>query len=121
MHHIDADWASGYIAWRQLYKNVTSDIVQILDATSQKTTLRVGIHQNSLSVDSNIYSITDKLNNVKPSLKFTHELEYNCTLPFLDILLIMNINKLEFKVYRKTTCKNDHIHATTTILKAVSS
>ena len=38
------------------------------------------------------------------------KLEYNCTLPFLDILLIRNINKLEFKVYRKTTCKNDHIH-----------
>ena len=59
-------------------------------------------------LDSN--SITDKLNNVEPSLKFTHELEYNFTLPFLDILLIRNINKLEFKVYRKTTCKNDHIH-----------
>ena len=60
--------------------------------------------------DLELNSITDKLNNVEPSLKFTHELEYNCTLPFLDILLIRNINKLEFKFYRKTTCKNDHIH-----------
>ena len=60
--------------------------------------------------DLDLNSITDKLNNVEPSLKFTHELEYNCTLPFLDILLIRNINKLEFKVYRKTTSKNDHIH-----------
>ena len=60
--------------------------------------------------DLGLHSITDKLNNVEPSLKFTYELEYNCTLPFLDILLIRNINKLEFKVYRKTTCKNDHIH-----------
>ena len=57
-----------------------------------------------------LHSITDKLNNVEPSLKFPYELEYNCTLPFLDILLIRNINKLEFKVYRKTTCKNDRIH-----------
>ena len=28
----------------------------------------------------------------------------------MDILLIRNINKLEFKGYRKPTCKNDHIH-----------
>ena len=36
----------------------------------------------------------------------------NTTAPnlFLDILLIRNINKLEFKVYRKPTCKNNHIH-----------
>ena len=58
----------------------------------------------------NLHSITDKLNNVEPSLKFTYELDYNYTLPFLDILLIRNINKLEFMVYRKPTCKNDPIH-----------
>ena len=29
---------------------------------------------------------------------------------FWTLLLIRNINKLEFKVYRKPTCKNDHIH-----------
>ena len=36
----------------------------------------------------------------------------NTTTPylFLDILLIRNIKKLEFKGYRKPTCKNDHIH-----------
>ena len=55
------------------------------------------------SQDLDLHSITDKLNNVEPSLKFTYEL-------FLDILLLRNINKLEFKVYRKPTCKNDHIH-----------
>ena len=74
--------------------------------------------------DLDLNSITDKLNNVEPSLKFTHELEYNCTLPFLDILLIKNINKLEFKVYRKTSVKTTtftFIHTTTTILKEVSS
>ena len=60
--------------------------------------------------DLSLHSITDRLNNVEPSIKFTYELEYNSTLPFLDILLIRNINKLEFKVYRKPTCKNNHIH-----------
>ena len=60
--------------------------------------------------DLDWHSITDRLNNVETSLKFTYELEYNSTLPFLDILFIRNINKLEFKVNRKPTCKNDHIH-----------
>ena len=58
--------------------------------------------------DLDLHSITDRLNNVE-RIKFTYELEYN-TLPFLDILLIRNINKQECKVYRKPTCKNDHIH-----------
>ena len=57
-----------------------------------------------------LHNITDRLNNVEPSIKFTCELAYNSTLPFLDILLMRNINKLEFKVYRKPTCKNDQIH-----------
>ena len=60
--------------------------------------------------DLDLHSIIDRLNNVEPSIKFTYELESNSTLPFLDILVIRNINKLEFKVYRKPTCKNYHIH-----------
>ena len=59
--------------------------------------------------DLDLHSITDKLNNIEPSIKFTCELEYNSILPFLDILLIRNI-KLKFKVYHKPTCKNDHFH-----------
>ena len=42
--------------------------------------------------DLDLHSITDRLNNVEPSLKFTYEFEYNSTLTFLDILLIRNIN-----------------------------
>ena len=60
--------------------------------------------------DLDWHSITAWLKNLKPSIKFTYELEYNSTLPFLDILLIRNINKQEFKVYHKPTCENDHIH-----------
>ena len=44
------------------------------------------------------------------TLTFTDELENNNTLPFLDILLINNNNKLEFKVHHKSTDENDHIH-----------
>ena len=60
--------------------------------------------------DLELHSITDRLDNVEPSIKFTYKLESNSNLPFLDILLIRIINKLEFKVYRKPTCKNDQIH-----------
>ena len=70
--------------------------------------------------DLGLHSITDRLNNVEPSITFPNELKYNSTLTFLDILLIRNINKLEFKVYRKTTTFS-FIHTTTTILKEVSS
>ena len=36
-------------------------------------------------------------------------LESNNTLPFFDVLLIRNIDKLEFRVYHKPTGKNHHI------------
>ena len=35
--------------------------------------------------DLDLHSITDRLNNVEPSIKFRFELEYNSTLHFLDI------------------------------------
>ncbi|KAJ8933054.1 hypothetical protein NQ318_014942 [Aromia moschata] len=45
-----------------------------------------------------------KLNNRFPTIKFTYEVEHNEQLPFLDVLVIRNIeNKLEFDVYRKET------------------
>ena len=58
----------------------------------------------------NLSYIIDKLNDVEPSIKFTHELEQNHTLPFLDTLIINNNNILEFEVYHKNTNKNDYIH-----------
>ena len=60
--------------------------------------------------DLDLHSITVRLNNEELStIKFTYELESNNKLTFLDIILIRNVNKLKFKVYRKSTCKNDHI------------
>ena len=60
--------------------------------------------------DLDLHSISDRLNHVEPSMKFTYELKSNSTLPFMDILLIRNINKQEFKVYCKPISKNDHIY-----------
>ena len=54
--------------------------------------------------------ITDRWNNIEPTINFTHELGNINTLEFFDILLI-NVNKeLEFKVHRKSTNKNDYTH-----------
>ena len=42
---------------------------------------------------------------MEPFMKFTYELKFNNTFPFLNDLLIRNIDKLEFKLYRKPTHK----------------
>ena len=57
-----------------------------------------------------IKEIAEKLNNVDPSINFTHEKESNNPIPFPDILIIKSQNSLTFKVCRKPTNKNDHIH-----------
>ena len=57
--------------------------------------------------EHNIPQIIQKLSQVEPSINFTSRLEKNDSLPFLNILLINNNNKLEFKVYHKINNKND--------------
>ena len=53
------------------------------------------LHQNL-----KIEEITEKLNNVEPSINFTYEKESNNSIPFLDIL-IKSLNDLTFKVDHK--------------------
>ena len=59
--------------------------------------------------NNDVTKITDRLYNFEPNINFTYELENNNTLPFLKILLI-NHNKLEYKVHHISANKNDHIH-----------
>ena len=47
---------------------------------------------------------------IEATIKITHELKPNNSLPFLDVLLIRNNGKLKFKIYCKPTCKNDQVH-----------
>ena len=56
-----------------------------------------------------LVKITDKQFKIEPSLKFTREIKTINSLPFFDILLMKNSEKLEFKVSCKTTSKNDQI------------
>ena len=60
--------------------------------------------------EHNIPQIVQKLNQVEPSINFKYKLEKNNSLPLLDILLINNNNKLEFKVSHKINNKNDYIY-----------
>ena len=52
---------------------------------------------------------------IEPTTNFPYELKknkpkINNSLPFLDILLINNSNKLKFQVYHKANSKNDYIN-----------
>jgi hypothetical protein len=48
-----------------------------------------------------IQEILNTLNSQHDSIKFTHETEVNGVLPFLDLEIIRNNNKLEFGIYNK--------------------
>jgi hypothetical protein len=43
------------------------------------------------------------LNNIRPTIKFTMEVEANDTLPFLDVAVMKKGPKLAMKLYRKPT------------------
>ena len=49
------------------------------------------------------------LNSQFESIKFTYETEVNGVLPFLDLEIIRNNNKLEFGIYRKPTATQRYI------------
>ena len=51
-----------------------------------------------------------QLNSLVPSIKFSVELENNCKLPFLDVLIHKTIPNLQFQVYRKPTNINSFVH-----------
>ena len=65
----------------------------------------------SPSVDLDQFLI--ELNSLHPCINFKCEKEMNNSLPFLDTLVIKDINhsKPKFKVYRKPTHSNSYIHS----------
>jgi hypothetical protein len=52
----------------------------------------------------------DHLNSIKPTIKFTMEVETNNTLPFLDVLVMKRGPKLTIKVYWKPTHTGRYLH-----------
>ena len=63
-------------------------------------------------LNDNLDTFLDKLNNLAPSIKFTHEIENDCKLPFLDVHIHRDIHndKFTYSVYRKPTSNNSYIH-----------
>ena len=49
------------------------------------------------------YHVLDQLNSFHKQMQFTYEVEHNNKLPFLDVLIIKNANKIDITVYRKPT------------------
>lgn len=52
----------------------------------------------------------DLLNSLRPSIKFTHEIESDHKLPFLDVLVCRNNNVIKTAVYRKPTNTGQYLH-----------
>jgi hypothetical protein len=50
------------------------------------------------------------INNLRPTIKFTVEVEANDTLPCLDVLVMKRGPKLTTKVYRKPTHTGRYLH-----------
>ena len=51
--------------------------------------------------NNSIAYVLDQLNSFHEQIQFTYEVEHNNKLPFLDVLLIKDANKIDTTVYRK--------------------
>ena len=61
--------------------------------------------------DDQINKVLEELQKYHKDIKFTHEVEDNRMIPFLDVLICRKENnRLRLKVYRKKTCSNIYIH-----------
>lgn len=60
---------------------------------------------------NSILNVLENLNKMFPSIQFTHEIERNGGLPFLDLLVKRRDGKLNFSIYRKPTHTQRYITA----------
>ena len=51
-----------------------------------------------------------QLNDLVPSINFTHELEFACKIPFLDVLIHRDNDILNYSIFRKPSAYNSYIH-----------
>ena len=54
--------------------------------------------------------ITTILNNIDPNITFNYEVEKDCKLPFLDVLLIKKGNNIVTTLYRKATTNDIYLN-----------
>jgi len=55
-----------------------------------------------------LWGFLSHLNTYDGNFQFTLEIENK--LPFLDVLIVQNTDKLDFTIYRKPTQNNKYIH-----------
>ena len=60
--------------------------------------------------ESELKGFLEHLNTYDRNLQFTLETERDGKIPFLDVLIIRSVNKLDFTVYRKPTHNNRYLH-----------
>ena len=60
--------------------------------------------------EAELRGFLDHLNTYDRNLQFTLEVEIENKLPFLDVLIIRNADKLDFTIYRKPTQNNRYLH-----------
>ena len=63
---------------------------------------------------NHVVTFLDYLNSLSEHIKFTHEIEQNSAIPYLDLLISRRINgQLRFSVYRKNTHTDQYLNANT--------
>ena len=98
--------------------SILSDICMVDLETTLLPTLTDHIKDWSRYVDDTISIVkTDSINHIiavlnsfHPNIQFTHEIEANNKIPFLDITIIRNNTTLSTTVYRKPTNSDIYIH-----------
>lgn len=60
--------------------------------------------------DQDLNEKLHQINTVHSNIEFTLEEELNGMIPFLDTMIIREMNKVQFRVFRKSTNKEDYIH-----------
>jgi len=64
-----------------------------------------------------INTTLNTLNNFHPNIKFTHELETNRSLSFLDVTVLRHNSSVETTVFRKPTHNGTYLHWNSFLLK----
>ena len=86
MSHFETKAASLFSNFPKVFKRYVDDVFAVVSFT-----------------ESELSEFIENLNSLYPSIKFTHEVENNGSLPFLDTLVIRKEDTFEFDIYRKPT------------------
>ena len=64
-------------------------------------------------IEHNLEQLMVELNSLVPTIQFTHEIETENSLPFLDVKIIRESQRFKYKVYRKPTniCAYTHMYS----------